>query len=99
MVLKSRLQTDGERKMKNQKRFFVVLLTLFTLFVSACGTVNINVNTDDPIYDKKAGSSDPPEHKQETTYSYREYPLERNGIKLHLDCLYENKKLRIKAFF
>ena len=97
MVLKSRLQTDGERKMKNQKRFFVVLLTLFTLFVSACGTVNINVNTDDPIYNKKAGSSDPPEHKQETTYSYREYPLERNGIKLHLDCLYENRKTQDKS--
>ena len=83
--------------MRNKKVFLVCLLMLFTLFVNACGTVNINVNTDIPVRDKEVRSSDSPEHTQETAYSYKEYPLERNGIKLHLDCLYEGEKAPDKS--
>lgn len=80
-----------------RKRFFLVLLMLFTMFVNACGTVNINVNTDDSVCDEEVSVSDELEHTQEVTYCYEEYPLERNGIRLHLDCMYENKKTPDKS--
>lgn len=97
MVLKSRLQTDGGKKNEEPKKIFCCFTDAVYFGCKRVRNCNINVNTDDPIFDKKAGSSDPPEHKQETTYSYREYPLERNGIKLHLDCLYENRKTQDKS--
>ncbi len=64
-----------------RKSICLILLMLCALSVSACGNVSISIGSDRPT----SGVS-------KLSYSYEVYPLERNGVNLHLDCVHENGK-------
>ena len=60
-----------------RRKAFLALLIICTLLLDACENVNIYISPDKTV---QAFEEDPP-------YSYEIYPLERNGIGLHLDCV------------
>ncbi len=66
------------------------LLMLCSLFVNACGTVNVNVYSGKTIQASENDATDEYDGLEDVSYSYEIYPLERNGIDLHLDCLNED---------
>ena len=74
--------------MKIRKKLYIILLMLFMMSLDACGTININV-----IADNKASYSDEKTADVENiSYEYKEFPIQRNGIRLHLDCMWEEGK-------
>ena len=77
--------------MKKRKSLYIVLLMLFAISVNACGTINVNVNADNTAHYTDTRSLDGSDNEQNTSYSYKEYPLIRNGIGLHLDCLQKDR--------
>ena len=75
---------------KKRKTIYLVLLMLCSLSVNACDTVNLNIDSNQSIQSSEiyvAGESDSLEN---LSYSYKVYPLKRNGIGLHLDCMKED---------
>jgi pimeloyl-ACP methyl ester carboxylesterase len=64
--------------MNNRRKILLIIISLALLLclLPGCGT-------------DKAGSADQSTETavQEVAYNYSEYPLERNGIALHLDCM------------
>ena len=59
----------------------VVLSAGMTLSIGGCSN-----NTDNPKPAKAVSA------KAVSTYTVKEYPLERNGVKLHLDCTTQDGK-------
>ena len=75
-----------------KKRYIIICAVLSAMFLSACQTVNVNVNTAGQAADAAARSYEEEYDAQDASYSYKEYPLERNGIRLHLDCMQKSGK-------
>lgn len=66
----------------------VVLSVGMTLSIDGCSN-----NTDNPKPAKAVSA------KAVSTYTVKEYPLERNGIKLHLDSTTQDGKKPVKISF
>ena len=65
------------------KTITVILTLLMILSLSACGE-----NNDTNVAESHTESSvETKEADKETEYTYEEYPLSRNNIDLHLDCI------------
>ena len=75
---------------RKRKTLCLLLLILSALFINACGTVNVNINQDKNIQTLGSDEESKSDGLGDISYSYEVYPLERNGIDLHLDCLKED---------
>ena len=64
-------------KLKTRSRAvaLICLITILICSLAGCGSVNLSFRFDNGDENKSV------------SYSYEEYPLERNGVSLHLDCV------------
>lgn len=77
-------------KFNNRKAICLALLVLCIFFVSACETVNININPDKTVQTSEEDTVNGTDCLEDVSYSYEVYPLKRNGIDLHLSCMKED---------
>lgn len=67
--------------------FVFLFIAIVSASLLACETVNVNINTDKAFNASEADTVKESDSLENISYNYEVYPLERNGIALHLDCL------------